>query len=100
VLFDWDEGKNELNQRNHDGISFELASRVFEDADCLIYQDRPDEETGELRWHALGRIGSLAVYLVVHVYREQINGKEIIRILSARTAEKHEVRRYLEQAAD
>jgi uncharacterized DUF497 family protein len=100
MQFDWDERKNELNQAIHDGISFELASRVFADEFCLIYRDRIDEETGELRWHALGRIGGLAVYHVVHVYREQKNGKEITRILSARAAEKHEVRLYLEQAAD
>jgi len=29
--FEWDEEKNRLNQAEHDGISFELASRVLED---------------------------------------------------------------------
>jgi len=58
-------GQNELNQTIHDGISFELASRAFSDDFCLIYPDRIDEETGELRWHALGRVGGLAIYLVV-----------------------------------
>jgi uncharacterized DUF497 family protein len=38
------------------------------------------------------------VLLVVHVYREEHNGEEIIRIISARAAEKHELRRYQEQA--
>jgi uncharacterized protein (DUF4415 family) len=51
--------------------------------------------------HALGAIrnelGIVAVLLVVHVYREEHNGEEIIRIISARAAEKHELRRYKEQ---
>jgi uncharacterized DUF497 family protein len=41
-----------------------------------------------------------AVLLVVHAYREDCHGEEIIRIISARRAEKHEIRRYLEQAMD
>jgi uncharacterized DUF497 family protein len=40
------------------------------------------------------------VLLVVHVYREDYLGKEIIRIISARAAEKHEIRRYQEQAME
>jgi uncharacterized DUF497 family protein len=35
--------------------------------------------------------------LVSHVYREDDNGEQVIRIISARAAEKHEVRRYQEQ---
>jgi uncharacterized DUF497 family protein len=41
-----------------------------------------------------------AVLLVVHAYREDYHGEEIIRIISARRAEKHEIRRYQEQAMD
>ena len=44
--------------------------------------------------------GADAVLLVVHVYREGNYGEEIIRIISARAAEKHEIRRYQEQAMD
>jgi uncharacterized DUF497 family protein len=40
------------------------------------------------------------VLLVVHAYREDNDGEEIIRIVSARAAEKHEIRRYQEQAMD
>jgi len=100
VHYDWDEGKNRSNQRKHNGISFELASLVFEDAGCLVVADTNDE-TGEQRWLAIGSIriepGVAAVVLVVHVYREDRNGEEIIRIISARRAEKYEVRRYKEQ---
>jgi uncharacterized DUF497 family protein len=41
-----------------------------------------------------------AVLLVVHTYREEHYGEEIIRIISARAAEEHEIRRYREQAMD
>jgi len=61
--------------------------------------DRSDPETGEQRWHAIGVIVK-GLFVVVHVYREYINGEEIIRIISARKADKKERRRYLEQAAD
>jgi uncharacterized DUF497 family protein len=42
----------------------------------------------------------LAVLLVVHAYREDDHGEEIIRIISARAAEKHEIRRCQEQEMD
>jgi uncharacterized DUF497 family protein len=41
-----------------------------------------------------------AVLLVVYAYREDHNGEEIIRIIPARRAEKHEIRRYQEPAMD
>jgi uncharacterized DUF497 family protein len=81
-----------------------LAALVFEDELCLIVADRVDPATGEQRWHAIGAVskepGIVAVLLVVHVYREKLNGEEIIRIISARAAEKHELRRYQKQTID
>lgn len=103
MRYEWDERKNLENQRKHDSISFELAALVFEDERRLIGIDRIDE-TGEQRWHALGAVsiepGVSAVLLVVHVYREDRDGEGIIRIISARRAAKHEVRRYREQDVD
>ena len=103
-VYEWDEAKNLRNQRKHDGISFELAALVFEDERCLVYADRIDGKTEEQRWHAVGAAhiepGVDAVLLVVHVYREDYRGEEIIRIISARRAEKHEIRRYQEEAMD
>ncbi len=103
VRYEWDERKNRQNQRKHGGISFELAALVFEDEHCLIGPDRADD-TGELRWHALGAAsiqpGIAAVLLVVHAYRGDSHGEEIIRIISARQAEKNELRRYEEQSVD
>jgi uncharacterized DUF497 family protein len=44
--------------------------------------------------------GACVVLLVVHAYRENRHGEETIRIVSARPAEKHEIRRYQEQEVD
>jgi len=103
VRYEWDEKKNRKNQRKHAGISFELAALVFEDECCLIGLDSVDE-TGEERWHALGAVqvelNYPAVLLVVHVYREDHYGEEVVRIISARRAEKHELRSYQEQSSD
>jgi uncharacterized protein len=80
-----------------------MAALVFEDEDCLVRPD-PTGETGEQRWHAIGaaRIepDAAVVLVVVHVYREESNGEEIVRIISARKAEKNDIRRYREQAVD
>ena len=88
VCYEWDEGKNRLNQEKH-GILFEIAALVFEDERCLVGPDRIDE-SGEQRWHAIeaARIepGAAVVLLVVHVYREETDGEEITRIISARRA--------------
>ena len=31
MQFEWDEEKNEINKKKHDGIGFELAVRIFLD---------------------------------------------------------------------
>ncbi len=103
MRFEWDEIKNVRNQRKHEGISFEIATSVFMDFNCVVLPDRIDE-SGEQRWHAIGSVSlnstDPAVIVVVHVYREDYYGEEIIRIISARSAEKHERRRYPEQTLD
>jgi uncharacterized DUF497 family protein len=80
---------------------FELATLVER---CLVYMDRIDDHTGEQRWVALGMAqpaADAAILLVVaHVYREDEHGEEIIRIISAREAEKRDIRRYQAQALD
>ena len=100
MRYEWNEAKNRANQRKHDGISFEAATLVFEDERCLVGRDDIDE-TGEQRWHAIGAAQiepeAATVLLVVHAYRESSHGEEIIRIISARRADKHEIRRYQEQ---
>jgi uncharacterized DUF497 family protein len=99
MRLEWDERKNRLNQKKH-GIAFSLAARVFADECRILERDRIDEETGEQRWHAIGRVGGIAIYIVVHVYRGEKDGEEIIRIVSARDANQRESRRYFQQATN
>jgi len=102
VRYEWDEAKNRRNQLKHDGVSFEMAATVFDDEDCFLAPDRVDHTTGEQRWHAIGMVQFEAelLLLVVHAYRENDHGEEIIRIISARRAGKHDIRRYQEPEVD
>ena len=103
MRYEWDQRKNRLNQRKHDGIDFELASLVFEDEFRLLAKDRVDE-AGEQRWQTIGLVslgpGVADVMTVVHVYREDEDGEDITRIISARWASPHEFRRYQAQEVD
>ncbi len=89
--FEWDAEKNRTNIEKH-GFGFELAQTVFEDPDMLIQYDR--FEDGEDRWHALGAAAGEILLLVVHVNRRGENDEDVIRILSARRAERPERARY------
>ncbi|MCJ2043608.1 BrnT family toxin [Methylobacterium sp. J-078] len=92
--FEWDPAKAASNLRKH-GIGFESAVRVFADPFLLTAPDRV--EGGELRWKAIGSIGDIAVLLVVHTITERDeDGREIeiVRIISARRADRTERRRY------
>lgn len=82
----------------HGGLDFETAARVFNDPNVILIQDRIVD--GEQRWHAIGAV-SAALLLVVHMHSEDdINGEEIIRIISAREANQQERRIYIKQAAE
>ncbi len=88
--FEWDESKNRRNQTKH-RVSFETASLVFSDPRHISIQDRHVE--GEERWQTLGLVGGAVILLVAHTISEQ-DGEEIIRIISARKASKHEKKIY------
>lgn len=98
MRFEWDAPKSRLNQRKH-GVAFEAAAFVFDDPRAVFRKDRI--VAGEQRWHVLGEVDA-AVLLVVHVYgKEDNNGEEeIIRIISARQANKRERRIYVQQEAE
>jgi len=92
--FEWDPAKAQSNLRKH-GVSFDLATLVFSDPFALIRQDRI--EGGEYRWQALGMVEGDLLLLVVHTVREEDrNGDiiEVIRIISAREADRAEKRQY------
>ena len=90
----WDLQKAAANRKKH-GVSFELACRVFDDANHVSIQDR--HEGDEERWQTLGLVGPVAILLVAHTYEED-NGEEVIRIISAHKATRAESKRYDERA--
>lgn len=90
--FVWDTAKNEYNKAIHKGLSFELASRVFNDP--LLYQDYDYfHSTDECREKYIGKIEGRYIVTVIATDREGL-----IRLISARKAEKTEVRLYEENA--
>lgn len=99
IAFTWDEAKNQSNRKKHQ-VSFETAARVFDDPFHLSQQDRVED--GEERWQTLGQVGGVTLLLVAHTVTQQDPGEgssepvEVIRIISARKAERHERKRYEE----
>lgn len=93
LQFEWNKQKSLLNYRKH-GISFESAISVFEDPHMLSWLDGR-YEYGEERWIGLGMINNEIIIVLVHTVRENYyDEKEIIRIISARKANKEEQAQY------
>lgn len=83
--FEWDERKSRENKRKHK-VSFEEAQTVFLDENAIRFFD-PDHSQDEDRFLMLGMSFTLRVLVVCHCYRE---GDSVIRIISARKADKRE----------
>lgn len=92
--FQWDARKAEANIAKH-GISFETAQRAFADPFAQLEQDRIED--GELRWQTTGMVDGVTLIVVAHTIREE-EDCEIVRIISARRAERHERKRYENEA--
>ena len=82
--------------RKH-GVSFVAARRVFDDPNALMLLDDAAVE-GERRWRAIGRSGVDVVLVVAHTVRCK-GAEDIVRIISARKALRHERKHYEDQAS-
>lgn len=92
--FEWDPVKAASNWRKHK-VRFETALRIFADPFALTYQDCII--AGEQRWQTIGMVENHVLLLVAHTIHERHEGSqliEIIRIISARRADRTERRRY------
>ena len=89
IQFEWDKEKNQSNTKKHK-VTFEEAKTVFYDPSALIIHD-PDHSAEEDRFLIMGLSQSLKVLIVCHCYR---SNDEIIRIISARKADKDEIQQY------
>lgn len=91
LRFEWDPRKAAANLRKH-GVSFNEAQTAFSDEYGLIIDD--EEHSGEEeRFVLLGMSATDRTLVVVHCYRAE---DLIIRIISARKADRIERRQYQE----
>lgn len=93
--FDWDPVKARQNLKKH-GVSFVRAARVFLDPFAISIYDQ-DHSTHEDRWITIGAENSEILLVVVHTFRDTDENNTIIRIISARNAEKDEAQQYHER---
>ena len=92
LRFEWDEKKDKANQRKHD-VSFEEARTVFYDENAIQFYD-PDDSDEEDRFILLGLSLKPQVLVVCHCFRES---ETVVRIISARRADKNEEQEYWKQ---
>ncbi len=91
IKFEWDENKNQMNQRKHK-ITFDEAKTVFYDVEAIVIDD-PEHSREEERFIILGFSKKANLLVVCHCYR---NSDTVIRIISARKATTAETRQYYE----
>lgn len=95
IRFEWDETKNEANISKHK-VSFQEAQSVFYDPYARVLAD-PEHSEDEERFIILGLSEKLHILVVCHCYR---GDDEIIRIISARKANRIETRQYNQMRGD
>lgn len=91
INIEWDTNKNIKNINKHN-VSFEEAASVFFDEEALMIPD-PDHSQQEERFLLLGYSEYAKLLVVCHCYRES----NVIRIISARKANKRESNTYYER---
>lgn len=85
--FEWAPEKAKANLRKH-RVSLPVAARVFADPFAMTEQDRI--ENHEYRWQTVGLVEGILLLLVAHTVRDDDDGVEVIRIISARRADPKE----------
>ncbi len=90
IRFEWNKLKSLANKRKH-GVSFEETKTVFYDENAVQFDD-PDHSANEDRFIMVGISFKLRILVVAHCEREE----DVIRIISARKAARHEIKYYEE----
>jgi len=90
--FSWDSRKAKANFAKH-GISFPLSTSVFRDSMALTIYDEEHSE-GEERWVTIGKAHNGQYLVIVHTCDQTQAQVTHVRIISARTADRDEVRDY------
>ncbi|MBL1277531.1 MAG: BrnT family toxin [Ectothiorhodospiraceae bacterium] len=87
--FEWDTKKDTSNNKKY-GVTFDEARTVFFDENAVQFFD-PEHSEEEDRFILLGSSFSLKTLVVCHCYRKS---ETVIRIISARKADKDEEQYY------
>mgnify|MGYP000393893084 CR=1 FL=1 len=91
--FEWNPQKAYRNIRKH-GVTFEEATKVFDDPMALTVFEDEESSNEEDRWITLGQINNQSYLVVVHTDHNTNDDSVTIRLISARAATKHEIRQY------
>ena len=89
IEFEWDSKKEKANTKKH-GVTFEEARTTFYDEHALQFFD-PEHSEDEDRFILLGTSFKLNPLVVCHCFRQD---EKIVRIISARKADKDEAKAY------
>jgi len=92
--FEWDPAKAISNRSKH-GISFEQAATIFRDPRQISVADE-EHSTEEERWATIGFDSQGTLLVVIHTYREEMDGGVSIRVILARRATRYEAGQYAE----
>jgi len=84
--FEWDDKKNKSNKRKH-RVDFNKAKEVFDDEHAIEF---PGKTRTEVRFLRVGKTVGKVILAVVYTLRTTI-----IRIISARQANRKEVNTYI-----
>jgi uncharacterized protein len=90
--FEWDPSKARSNLAKH-GVSFRQGAAVFKDPNMMTIFDEAHSRDEE-RWITLGLVGIGQYLLVVHTFTEIDAETAVIRMISARKANRLEVQEY------
>ena len=91
--FEWNPDKAHSNFIKH-GVTFEQAAEVFRDPMALTVYDDENSSDNEDRWITLGQVNGQHYLVVVHTYRQQNSEVVNVRLISARSASKQEIKQY------
>jgi uncharacterized DUF497 family protein len=89
MYFDWEETKAKINEQKH-GVTFMEAMTVFNDITAVLMDDEKHSEDEE-RFIMLGMSSKTNLLMVCHCYK---GNDDVIRLISARKANKHESQKY------
>jgi len=87
--------KARQNLKKH-GVSFERAARIFLDPFAVsIFDEKHSDD--EDRWITIGSEANEVLLVVMHTFRDIDANTAIIRIISARKADREEAHQYHER---